>query len=45
MKRERVFLGLILILGSISLIIKKLGYKPRWNDEAPAIEFERSKNL
>ena len=26
MKRERVFLGLILILGSISLIIKKLGY-------------------
>jgi hypothetical protein len=26
-------------------IIRKLGYKPRWNDEAPAIEFERSKNL
>ena len=32
-------------LDTIKEIVKKLGYKPKWTDEAPAIEFERSKNL
>ena len=32
-------------LDTIKEIVKKLGYKPKWIDEAPAIEFERSKNL
>ena len=32
-------------LDTITEIVKKLGYKPKWVDEAPAIEFERSKNL
>ena len=30
---------------NVKEIVKKLGYKPKWVDEAPAIEFERSKNL